>query len=598
MPLPNNPNPVEAGNGLELKIIGRVLNTTGVVFLAIAVALAAAVYDNIPAFERTAFGLVIAALMVVVGEVLSRRLQNSWFPTTMMSSGYSLAYFFVYATYYVAGLQVFSEPYLCWTLGPALGLIGTWHGTRNKSMRWFANAFTLTVTGHALFQAISSGGVVTLADMTVKVAAIGCLAGMAWCAALSALYKRFELRQSYDSAANWEEKLDWIVNRGAHELYFALSAANAMALPLFLSSFSDAPLWWALQAPILLAISWRSGNFIKHALVAMMWGASAVTLLSNALGQSLDVPAFLAVLASAAAMGNAYRFVRSPLASGSKVSGYCFYMYAGMGIALVSPYLQFGFTDSMYYWLFEAMVLCGLGMALRDRILHAAGCIAAFVGILLFGMHYNTWTWQVVVPMVAASYALSVGYSHIIKKGGWAQSDFLSAFTTKQAVDVITAGRLEIFWSAVGFITLVVAPVQLIGIQSATNWWAVQSLILIILGFAINKFSYRTQGLLAITAAACKLVVWDVSGGQAEWPAVAALTLDRSLEFAIVGGSALISSFLYFHRERALYGRQHESGSGTGGGNGGGTNAGDTSQTTGNLTDTPPPHDDGDDKKQ
>lgn len=574
MPLPNNPNPVQAENGLELKIIGRVLNTTGVVFLAIAVALAAAVYDNIPAFERTAFGLVFATLMVVLGEVFARRTQNSWFPTTMMASGYSLAYFFVYATYYVPGLQVFSDPYLCWTLGPALGLIGTWHGTRNKSMRWFASAFTLTVTGHALFHAISNSGIVTLGDVTLKVAAIGCLAGMAWCAALSALYKRFELRYSYDNAANWEEKLDWMVNRGAHELYFALSAANAMALPLFLSNFSDAPLWWALQAPILLAISWRSGNFIKHSLVALMWGASAMTLLSNAMSHSLAVPAFMAVLASAAAMGNAYRFMRSALADNAKVTGYCFYMYAGVGVALISPFLQFGFVDSMYYWLFEAMLLCGLGMALRDRILHLSGCIAALVGICLFGMHYNTWTWSVVVPMVAASYALSVGYGYIVKRGGWAQADFLSVFSSRQAVDVITAQRLEIFWSAVGFITLVAAPLQLIGMQGATTWWAVQSLILIILGFAVKKTSYRTQGILAIMAAAGKLVVWDLSGGLVAWPAVAALTLHRSFEFAMVGGSALISSFIYFQRERAISRGAQPGTGGTGGGNTGGGGGG------------------------
>jgi len=38
---------------VEFKIVGRVLNTIGVVFLSICVALIGALYDNIGAFERT-----------------------------------------------------------------------------------------------------------------------------------------------------------------------------------------------------------------------------------------------------------------------------------------------------------------------------------------------------------------------------------------------------------------------------------------------------------------------------------------------------------------------------------------------------------------
>lgn len=565
MPLINNPNsPQDAGSGLELKIVGRVLNTTGVVFLAIAVALAAAVYENIPAFSRTAIGLVVAALMVVAGEVFSRRMRTSWFPTTMMSSGYALAYFFIYATYYVPGLHVLSEPYACWTLGPALALAGTWHGTQNRSMRWFASAFTLAVTGHALFHSMTSTSVVSMGDMTIKVAAVACFAGMLWCAALSALYKRIELRYKSDSQSQ-EERLDWLGNRVAHELYFALSAANAMALPLFLSSFSEAPIWWALQAPILLAISWRSGNLIKNLMVAVMWGAAALTMLSSAMVHPIDLPAFFAVCASALAMGSAYRFLKSTLSNNVKIAGYCVYLYSAATVAVIAAYLQFGSANATEFWLIEAVALCALGMALRDRILHAAGCIAAFVGVALFAMHYQTWTWMTVASMVAAAYALSVGYAFIVGKGGWKQAEFLAPFSTSDTVSVLAATRLELFWSFVGFVTLFVAPLQLAQQHQAVNLWAVQSLVLIIVGFALPKLSYRLQGLLALALAACKLVVWDLSSGMAVWPDVSALTLFRSMEFGIVGASALISSFLYFNRERALT-RANQSGGTTGGG--------------------------------
>jgi hypothetical protein len=178
----------------ELRVVGRVLNTLGVVFLSICVALSAALYEDLSSITRTGIGIAIAIGMILGGEVLSRRKQaNWWFPTTLMSAGYALAYFFAYSTYYVPNLRMLENPYVTWGLGLILGAAGTYHGSTNKHLRWFTSAFTLMVTGHALYHALTSAAVVSLFGLDIKVAAIGCFVGMIWCAGLSSIYKRFEL---------------------------------------------------------------------------------------------------------------------------------------------------------------------------------------------------------------------------------------------------------------------------------------------------------------------------------------------------------------------------------------------------------------------
>lgn len=534
------------GSGSELKITGRVLNTVGVVFLSICVAITGALYDDVGALERTAVGLGIAALMVVGGELLSRKLKTSWFPTTVMASGYALAYFFVYATYYVPGLKVLDAPYAAWILGPVLGAIGTWHGNRNPSLRWFTSVFTLTVTGHALFHALTSTAALTVFGASIKVSAIGCFVGMLWSASLSAIYKRLELK--YTWGKNFEESANWLLHRVLHEVYFVLAALNAMALPLFLSSFDQAPLWWSLQAPILLALNWRNGNIVKHVVVGAMWLAAAVTLF--VMNSSLALPVMLSVPVAGLAMGLAYRRLPSKLVQEHKVVGYCAYVYAAVAVALAVPYFQCGLWDAMPYWMVEAVLISGLGLALRDRVVHLAGCVAGAAGIALFALQFHTWTWTLVAPVVALSYSLSVAYSRISRKGGWKQTEFLPFGGDVVSLD--GARKLETAWSWVGFLSLLAASFLLVNVESTVIWWAVEALTLIALGFVAMRLGFRVQGLVAFALACVKLVVWDMSGGNLSWNAETAFTLYRALQFGVVGGTTLLASFLYFREERRL----------------------------------------------
>lgn len=536
-----------AGSATELKIVGRVLNTIGVVFLSICVALAAALYDNISALERTAIGLAIAAFMVVGGEMLSRRLKNNWFPTTLMSAGYGLAYFFIYSTYYVPGLHMLDNPYACWVLGPMLGAIGTWHGSRNSSLRWFSSVFTLMVSGHALYHALTSLAVVSLFGASIKVAAIACFFGMIWCASLSSLYKRYELRFSYPGK-NFEESANWLLYRVLHELYFVLAALNAMAMPLFLSSFEQAPLWWSFQAPILLALSWRNGNIVKHVVVGAMWAAAAVTLFT--FNHALAVPVILSVPVSGLAMGLAYRYMRSTLVAEHRIAGYCGYLYAAVAVTLAVPYFQLGLWDAMPFWMIESLVLCGLGLLLRDRFVHFAGTIAGVLALVLFAAQWHTWTWALVAPVVACAYALSIAYSRISLKGGWKQTEFLPF--GGEVVSVEAAQNLEYLWSWAGCVTLLAASFLLANKESTVIYWSLEALVLVALGFAASKIGYRLQGLLAFALAAAKLVVLDMSGGRFSYNPELAFTLYRSVEFGVLGASTLAASFLYFREERKL----------------------------------------------
>lgn len=572
-------NPQSIGSQqTELKVVGRVLNTLGVVFLSICVALFAALFEDISALVRTTGGIVVAAAMVFGGHVLSRRKDaNWWFPTTLMSAGYALAYFFSYSTYYVPNLRMLDAPYLTWVLGLTLGAIGTWHGSTNKQLRWFTSCFTLVVTGHALFQALSSTVVLCVAGLSVQVAALGCFAGMLWCAGLSSVYKRYELKYTYPGN-DFEEGANWLLHRVLHEAYFVFAALNAMALPLFLSSFEQAPIWWSIQAPILLAISWRSGNFFKHGVVGAIWAAAVVTLIGSALRHNINLGVLLAVPVSGISIGLAYRLVASNWAKNLKVAGYCGYLYAAIAVALVAPYLQVGnVLDTMPYWMIQSLVLCGLGLALRDRIVHNAGCVAGAVALLLFGVKFNTWTWGLVVPVVIASYALSVAYSRIRRAGGWKETDFLP-FGVEQTVSAQTAERLENIWSWVGCLTLFASSLLLLDRSATVVCWAVEALSLVTLGFIAQKLGFRLQGLLAYGLAALKLCVWDLSGGFQGWFPAEAVTLRQALDFGVLGASTLIASFLYFREEAKLEAAAKASETAPSGSND--TSTGDGNQTT------------------
>src|SRR5580700_1022088 len=96
-------NPAAAQH-TELRIVGSTLCTIGMVFLCFCVATGAMAVTSFSGLVRTLIGEAIAALMIVGGEWFRRHGEDTWFgttwfgtrwlSTTIMSAGYSLAYFF------------------------------------------------------------------------------------------------------------------------------------------------------------------------------------------------------------------------------------------------------------------------------------------------------------------------------------------------------------------------------------------------------------------------------------------------------------------------------------------------------------------------
>jgi hypothetical protein len=199
----------------------------------------------------------------------------------------------------------------------------------------------------------------------------------------------------------------------------------------------------------------------------------------------------------------------------------------------------------------EALVISGLGIKLRDRVVHDVGSYAAFGSLVLFALQFNTWTWWLVGPVVACAYGLSVAYALISKKGGLAQSGFLpeEVFGWKWTVTASRASSLDLLWSWVGAGTLLAGSLILRNAHEAVLWWSAEALLLVALGTFIRSQRYRYQSYLAVALAGGKLAFFDLCGGPLGLTAgAAAFTLYRGVEFLVFGSTNVLSSWL-LHRE-------------------------------------------------
>ncbi len=536
------------------KLAGKVLITVGVILLAVSVGIGSALMEGVPVLERTLGGLALAVLMVLGCEFVSRRYKSeywNWFGTTLGCMGWMLSYFYLYATYYVPGLKSMDTPYVYWALAPLLGALGTWRGAKNPSMRWFSHAFTLLVTGHILYQTLLSPVVLDFAGMSVKVSAIGCFLGFLWCGALSMVYGKLEERYDVKTST-----VDFLVHKVLHEAYFIFSVANAMLLPMLLSNIEQAPLWWSVEAPILLAYSWKRGNYIKHGLVGLMWAAAALVLVSSALRHPVGLEILLSVPLAGLAIGSAYRRLKSQFTQALKVAGYCGYIYASIAIVLLVPYLQFGndVFSAMPFWMVESLVIAALGLALRDRFIHTVGWIAGLGSLALFGYQGvqaflglpNQWSWGLVGPVVACAYALSVAYGRLAAQASWREATTFLPFGWKETVSKTGAEYLETLWSWVGCVTILAASYLLVDSSTTVLWWSAIATLMVALGLVSKKGGYHVQGLATFALALLKVAIWDATGGKLVWDAEQAFTLYRAVELAVLGGCNVLAGVLYF----------------------------------------------------
>jgi hypothetical protein len=536
-------------------IAGRALNTTGVAMIAIAVAIAASVLLSV--LTRTTGGIAVAAAMVVVGDLIARRGEQSergqnsrrngpgrsllasrayWTGTTTMATGYALAAFFAHASHYVSSVSGFQSAFPCWFLELALAAVATIHGSRNKILRFATVPFTLLASANVLYHALTSTDTVTILGLTTGVSAVASVVSVLWFAALTALHQKLEAASigsngegtgpagdttsgagngraesghSNSHAANLLEHASRLMHRAAHEGYFVLAAVSALALPKFCGSIEYAPLWWAIETPALLAISWRSKSFIKHALVMGIWALSAVLLLGTKMDLSPVVR--MAIPVSGIIMALTYRYIHSTWAHWQKKVGYSVYLYGSVGVAVALPLFQMTPLEALPYWLAQSGVVLVMALALKDKVLQRAGAIAGVGTLALFGSQWQNWEWPMVIEVIAGCYAMSLVYGWVEKRGGLANSEFVplpGKFTlTKKEADWMEKGA-----GILGYATLIASSFLLIATPYNTVAWGAEAFSLIAFGFVTRKVGHRASGLLAMALASAKLTIFDLSG--------------------------------------------------------------------------------------
>ena len=243
---------------------------------------------------------------------------------------------------------------------------------------------------------------------------------MLWWCGLSALYKRLE-----NSIGSRQPRAVIWLFRGAHEALFVLAALNALALPKFCGSLDFAPVWWSIEMPVLLAICWRSTNFLKHTLVMAIWSLSAGLAVMGHF--DLSPVMRMAVPVSGMLMALSYRFVKSNWAQWQKVLGYSVYLYAWVVVSLAVPILFTSHDVMRLCLLVSTAVLMGMALILHDRVLQFSGALVAIGALIGHGLHWQHWNIGEVAMVVAGCYAFSVVYGRIQIKGGWSKSVFCPA---------------------------------------------------------------------------------------------------------------------------------------------------------------------------
>jgi hypothetical protein len=489
------------------RVAGRLLNSAGIAALCAACAIVCGVM--LPTTGRTATGLLLALSAIIAGELLSRSRDAlaNWSGNSALGAGYLLAAFFALATFYVPELPAYATPYCSWALELSVAALAAVHLSRHRLLSWAALPFTLALGAHAFGNALSSHEQVQIASLALPLAGLASVLALLWLSALSAYYKKLELRESAREAA-----LIALAYRIAHEGYFVLAALNAIALPHFFNSLDYAPLWWSVETPVLLAISWRSRSFLKQAVVMGIWLLSAGLLLTGKMNVALVYQ--MAVPVSGLAMAACYRFLQSDWVHWQKVTGYAVYLYGSAALALALPAVQLGVHDAFPYLITQTAVLLAAALLLKDGLLQRLGVLAALGSLALFGSQYKEWNYLTPAAVVIGCYTFSLIYGKIRSMGGLRNSDFVPMGASSYSISTFEAQWLERGAGAAGYFSLLAASYFLMSTPYNTVAWAIEALLLIGFGFATDKVGHRFSGVVAIFAACAKLWILDLSGAS------------------------------------------------------------------------------------
>lgn len=576
-----------AGSPLEIMIAGRALNTAAVALLTVGVAIAFCVMLSV--FTRTTSGIALAIAVIVAGDAITRkgsrdrRLKASirlhgpdgrtllglqdvfqsrpyWIGTTLLAAGYTLAAFFAHAAHYLPSVAAFQNALPCWVLELTLAAVATIHLSGNRILRYLTVPFTLAASANVLYHALTSTEQVAVFGLVTNVSAVASVVGVLWFAALTALHQKLEAvhasnlgnalgenshahrhgANSADAASfdNLGERAARLMHRIAHEGYFVFAAVNALALPKFCGSAEGfleyAPLWWAIETPALLAISWRSKSFVKHSLVMGIWALSAVLLLTNKVDLSPVVR--MAIPLSGVVMALTYRYISSTWAHWQKKIGYSFYLYGSVAVAVALPLFHMTPLEALPYWLAQSGVVLAMALALKDKVLQRAGAVAGTATVALFGSQWQTWDWPMVIEVIAGCYTLSLLYGRVERHGGLPNSEFVP-WPGKFALAPKEADIMEKAAGVLGYTTMIAASFLLIATPYNTVAWGAEAFSLIAFGFITRRVGHRASGLLAMALASAKLTIFDLSGAG---------TLMRSLvSFGAISACCFAAGMFY-----------------------------------------------------
>lgn len=515
--MPNTNPGAKAPDLTELQVTGRTLNTIGVAMLALAVASFLCATD-MSAWTRLASGFSIASVVAITGQgALRFGAQGNWFGSMLIAGAYGLAYFFAIGVLDASGLPAMECPFWCW--GVALVAAGAACLQTNKNRVLFLPGmlFTLAVSAHVLFLALNSKDTVQLFGVSASVSSVASVLGMLWWSALSAVYRHLGDKPAPNAVLPVAHK---IANRVGHELCFILASLNALALPAYCSSMENAPLWWSLEVPVLLAICFRSGDFFKHALVMGIWITSAALTFIE--GAKLSILVSMAVPLSGTIVAFAYRFVQSSWPKWQKLCCYSVYLYGSTAVALALTVVHFTMWEGLPYWLVASGAILALALVMHDRVMQAIGAFVAVGALVIFGIHWQEWNNALAIMVVGGCYGFSVAYGLIKKRGGWESSPF-SLLPGSSMLSGKEAGLLEIAAAVFGYATLIAGSFLLVESPFNTVAWGIEAFVLIAFGFLTRRRGHRFSGLVALFLASGKLAIFDLSGIGGGWRIVASL---------------------------------------------------------------------------
>lgn len=518
------------------KLSGRTLHAFALAFLSVAFALFASA--SLTPFARTGIGLSVALAMIFAGSYASSGTQTARREFSLSSvslCGYLLAAFFAQASYYVAGLEHFEFPYFAWICQLGLALLAAVQ-TRKHKLAYIGMPYSLALAANAILAGLaSSNEMLNIGPLSLSVSSITSLLAVAYLAAMSAIYKWNE------SAVSGFKSVAF---RVCHESYFVLTACMALALPKYFGSMEYAPLWWAIETPLLLAICWASRSFVKHALIMGIWVLSAVILLS-ANQNELTPLTRMALPCSGLVCALCYRFLKSSWEKWQKLSGYSVYLYGALVVSALVPALQLGVKEALPYFLVEAGLFSLLALALSDRLLQQIAALSSAAVLLLFASQWQEWSLPLVASVAAGCYGMNLLYGFVHKKGGRRKSEF-SLLPAEFSLSAKEAKILEYGAGIAGYSLLISGSYLLFANPFNTMLWGAEAFILIAYGFLTKKVGHRFSGLVAMAIACAKLTIFDLSG---------AATLVRTLtSFGAVGVCCVAAGIFYL----VEYGRNHK----------------------------------------